>query len=229
MEYINREVPYLRRKLLQISLMEIITITIFFSTLISLVYFSEARAVKVFEEEKLEPLLKALYRDPNSKLKHQMFLIKMKKLDFILARYKKDGYLYTPSRKVFEILLNHIEKYPFDLLAHKRFLYILESTQNTVSGIIFKQLLEHIDKYPTNYLVQERFVRLVEKESKISSKIIYKQLLKHIDKYPKNPLVQESLARCAENAYLLPVNLLEPLLNYLDNYLTKPVARDQFR
>jgi hypothetical protein len=90
-------------------------------------------------------------------------------------------------------------------------------------------LLEHIDKYPTNYLVYERFVRLVEKESKISSKIIYKQLLKHIDKYPTNPLVQESLARCAENAYLLPVNLLEPLLNYLDNYPTKPVAHDQFR
>jgi hypothetical protein len=209
--------------------MEIITTTIFLFALISLVYFSEAREVKKFEEKKLEPLIKALYRDPNSNLKHLMFLIKLKKLDFILARYKKDGYLYTPSRRIFGILLNHLEKYPFDFLAHKRFLYILERSQNTVSGIIFKQLLEHIDKYPTNYLVHERFVCLVEKESEISSKIIYKQLLKHIDKYPTNPLVQESLARCAENAYLLPVNLLEPLLNYLDNYPTKPTAHGQFR
>jgi len=204
--------------------MEIITITIFFSTLMSLLYFSEARVVKNFEEEKLEPILKALHRDPNSKLKHQIFLIQLKKLDFILAKYNKDGYLYTPSMRIFGILLEHVEKYPFDVLAHKRLLYILERAQNTVSRIIFKQLFEHIDKYPTNYLVYERFVRLVEKESKISSKIIYKQLLKHIDKYPTNPLVQESLARCAENAYLLPVNLLEPLLNYLDNYPTKPLA-----
>ncbi len=111
-------------------------------------YLNRSGKINKIETEGLEPLLDKLYKEPTSKVNNHNFLQVLKQLEITLKKYKSN-YEYMPNKAVFEKLFRHLEKYPTDLSAHKRFESIVTMAKYINSETVFIRLIEHIDNYPT--------------------------------------------------------------------------------
>lgn len=148
--------------------MNIIAGTLIFILFMLLIRGTQHHKINSFEKEKLFPLLEDLYKDPNSRFKHQLFMINLKKLDILLKTFKKDGYFYAPSQKILEQLLNHLNRYPRDVWAYERIIHLVKRADNKASERVLRQLLEQIDKYPKTPLAHECWARCTQKAGILS-------------------------------------------------------------
>ena len=177
--------------------------------------FFRRRSTIRFEKEKIIPILDNLYLNPKSIEKQRQFIKILGDLDKKLEKYQ-EFFSYTPGKLITKKLIKHCSQKPKDILAHERFLEIIKRTKET-SDFMLEEMLKYLAKNPEDELAHKRFMRAANKCEHLNSTDIFKELLKQ-DIINYTPYSKKRLIVCAEKAYFLQHDLINPLIDYLNKY-----------
>jgi hypothetical protein len=156
------------------------------------------------EKETWEPILDILYEQPTLKEKHDEFVVFLKDLDKALDKYKSQGrsVIYSPRETTFEKIIKHLDRYPDDLLGHKRFLVVVERMKSISSDKFFRDLLKQAD---ANMLAEERLSLYADKASSLKADLL-EDLFQYLDTYPIEKIRQSTFLKCVSKIMFLGVN-----------------------
>ncbi|OZH52540.1 hypothetical protein AFK68_23755 [Hydrocoleum sp. CS-953] len=173
----------------------------------TLIICNQERQVVKFEKEKLLPILDRLYRNPNSREKHQQFIQALGALDAKIKKYKEgwgNGYSYTPGKLITEKLLKHTSQKPQDILAHERVLEVLKRADSP-SDLMLEGMLKHLAVYPQDRLAHQRLAICASKVQHLlqTDTDIINPLIDYLNTNPLNSGVQKIFMQCVTHIMLL--------------------------